>query len=310
VTTLLRSIQEAAVGDAESISALLRRCKVLAVRLDSGELGNWVDKELNGYGADDALPTYRILRVRSLGHFFGPVGHQLRNAEIPRASLPEEYRDWVDASNLTQPIGAYEDLVRHQSGSDSFQTPWPADLLLLVGQRIYQHLNCLSAWQEIPRGALVALLDTVRNKVLSFALEIERLSPDAGEALPGAPPVASERVHQIFQTNIYGNVGNVAAGSPNSQQSVGSMVTAGDFASLATHLQRLGVGGADVADLKSAIESDRSAGKTGFGPKVGAWLGKMVGKAGEGALKVTVDTAASILTKLISGYLGLPNDAL
>jgi AbiTii len=310
MTTLLRSIQDAAVGETESIAALLRRCKVLAARLGSAQLGEWVERELNGYEDAKDLPPYRILSVRSLGHFTGAFGSGLRNAPIPRSCIPEDYRHWVDVSNLMQPIRAYEDLVREGGASGSFTVPWPADLVAIVGQGIYERMNCLGAWQEIPRGAIVGLLDTVRNKVLSFALEIERLSPDAGEAVPGARAIAPEQIQQVFQTNIYGNVGNVAAGATNPQQSVGSMVTAGDFASLSTHLQRLGIGEADVNELKSAIESDRAPGKTGFGPKVGNWLGKMIGKAGEGALKVAVESAASVLTKLISGYLGLPQDAI
>jgi hypothetical protein len=303
--TLLREIQDAAVGGTESITALLRRCKILAARLGSAEFGEWVERELNGYATAEELPKYRILAVRSLGHFAGPLGSGLRNAPIPRSTIPKEYRDWVDVSNLMQPIGAYEDLLRGGK-SGAFEVPWPADLVAIVGQRIYERMNCLGAWQEIPRGAIVALLDTVRNKVLSFALDIERLSPDAGEAMPGTPALAPERVQQVFQTNIYGNVGNVATGGTGAQQSIGTMVTQGDFSSLAQNLRNLGIADAAIEDLKRAIEGDSAAGKPTLGRRVGEWCGKMFGKAGEGALKVTVDVAATVLPKLISGYLGLP----
>lgn len=164
----------------------------------------------------------------------------------------------------------------------------------------------MAAWQEILRGAVIAILDTVRNKILNLALDIERASPAAGEAPPGTPALSPERVHQVFQTNIYGNVGNLAAGGVRAEQSIGSMVVQGDFSSLSTHLESLGVAGSDIGELKAAIENDRAAGKGGWGRTVGNWVGKMLGKAGEGALKVTVDTAAAVLPKLISGYLGLP----
>ncbi len=302
--TLLRTIQDAAVGGTESITALLRRCKVLAARLGSVELGEWVDRELNGYETVEGLPKYRVVSVRSLGHFSGPFGSGLRNAEIPASCIPEKFREWVDTANLTQPIGAYEDLVA--SGEKSFEIPWPADLVALVGRNIYQRMNCMAAWQEVPRGSIIAILDTVRNKVLNFALDIERICPDAGEAPPSAPVIASEKVQQVFQTNIYGSVGNLAPGALGPQQIVGPMVAQGDFASLSTHLKALGINESDIDELKAAIESDRAGGKPSLGRKVGEWLGKMLGKAGEGALKVAVDTAAALLPKLISGYLGLP----
>lgn len=304
--TLLREIQDSAVGGTESISALLRRCKILAVRLGSTEFGEWVERELNGYETAEELPKYRgALTVRSLGNFAGAFGSGLQNAPIPRSTIPKEYRDWVDVAHLMGPIRSYEDLVR-SGESSSFQIPWPADLVAIVGQRIYERMNCLGAWQEIPRGVIVGLLDTVRNRVLSFALDIEQLSPEAGEAMPGAPTLALERVQQIFQTNIYGNVGNVATGGTATQQRIDTMVTQGDFSSLAANLRNLGIADADIDDLKRAIEDDSSTGKPTLGRRIGEWCGKMFGKAGEGALKVTVDVAATVLPKLISGYLGLP----
>lgn len=295
--TLLRAIQDAAVSGTESITTLLRRCKVLAARLGSIEFGDWVERELNGYTDKEQLPSYRVVRVRSLGHFAGPFGSGLRNASIPRSAIAKEYRDWVDVSNLMQPIGAYEDLLR-SGESGSFEAPWPADLVALVGQNIYEHMNCMGAWQEIPRGAIIALLDTVKNKVLSFAIDIERLSPDAGEAAPGAPALASERVQQVFHTTIYGNVGNVATGGTGTQQSIGTMVTQGDFQSLADNLRRLGIPEAEIADLKSAIDGDRKAGKPALGRRVGEWCGRMLGKAGEETIKVGVDVAATVIPKL------------
>ena len=302
--TLLRAIQDAAVSGSESVTTLLRRCKILAARLGSTEFGDWVERELNGYTDKKQLPSYRVLRVHSLGHFAGPFGSGLRNAQIPRLTIPQEYRDWVDVSNLMQPIGAYEDLLR-SGETGSFETPWPADLVALVGRNIYEHMNCMGAWQVIPRGAIVSLLDTVKNKVLSFAIDIERLSPDAGEAMPGTPALPSERIQQVFHTTIYGNVGNVATGGTGTQQSIGTMVTPGNFQSLAENLRRLGILDREIEDLKSALDGDRKAGSATFGRRVGEWCGRMLGKAGEGTLKVGVDVAATIVPKLISGYLGL-----
>jgi len=43
-----------------------------------------------------------------------------------------------------------------------------------------------------------------------------------------------------------------------------------------------------------------------FGGKVGEWIGKMPGKAAEGAWNVTTDIASTVITRAISQYLGLP----
>ncbi len=303
--TLLRDIQDAAVGTKEPITNLLRRCKILAARLSSAEFARWVDLELNGYDHKDGLPSYRVLPVRSLGHFSGPFGSGLKNAPIPSVCIPEKYREVVTTAYAMQAISAYEDLLR-KPDAGSFEAPWPADVTALFGQKIYQNMNCISAWQEIPRGAIVELLDTVRNRILSFALDIEKLSPNAGESVSGDLPIANDKVHQVFHTTIYGNVGNVATGSSQSQQTVGALVTQGDYSSLAEQLGSLGISNEDVEELKTALAEDKKEAKPGIGKRVGRWVGRMIAKAGEGAIKVSVETASSVLPKLILGYLGLP----
>ena len=72
---------------------------------------------------------------------------------------------------------------------------WSADLVAHVGREIYEDMNCLSAWKEISRGALVAILDTVRTRVLDFVLELEAEDPMVGEvAIGSTPPIPEERI--------------------------------------------------------------------------------------------------------------------
>lgn len=181
-------------------------------------------------------------------------------------------------------------------GGDGFQYDVGAEIAKRLGR----------PGVETSLASVVALPELLRAARLRFALDIERLSPDAGEAQRGTPALTPERVQQVFQTNIYGNVGNVATGGTGAQQSIGTMVTQGDFSSLAENLRHLGIADAEIDDLRQAIDGDSKAGKPTLGRRVGEWCGKMLGKAGEGALKVTVDVAATVLPKLISGYLGLP----
>ncbi len=65
---------------------------------------------------------------------------------------------------------------------------------------------------------MVAALDSVRTLVLNFVLEIEAEAPDAGEAALNSNPVPQDKVHQIFNTFISGNVQNLATASTNVRQ--------------------------------------------------------------------------------------------
>lgn len=249
--SLLREIQDAAVSSKTRVSDLLRRCKILAARLKSEELAQWVEHELNGYPSRDALPDYRVVnKVQSRGNFVGYANSQLNGAPIPYGCLPEKYRDWARTEYMNAGISTYERLMDKDGGDGMFTSPWPADLTASVSEGIYQHMNCLQAWKEIPRGVVVNLLDSVRNRVLGFALEIEKANPDAGDAAPNSTPVPDRVVRQVFHTEIHGNVGNIASGTMGVTQHSTININQGDFASLEAALTELGIAGGDVTELK------------------------------------------------------------
>ncbi len=79
-------------------------------------------------------------------------------------------------------------------------------------------MNCMQAWKVIPGTLPIRAIDAIRNRILSFVLEIEAESPEAGEASASSRPVPPQRVNQIFNTYISGNVQNVATGSTDFQQ--------------------------------------------------------------------------------------------
>ncbi len=279
---------------------------MLASRLGSREFADWIEHELNGYPEAATLPDYRVSEVNSNGHFVGAFGRQIRNGAIPLSNVPAEYRDRVKWMRNRQPISALQDLLtRKEEGT--FHAPWPPDLVKFIAEDVYQDMTCLGAWQVIPRGSVVAAVDAVRNRILSFALEIEAVAPGAGEASPGTLPVAAERVQQVFQTNIFGGtVGNVATGGEHIEQSVHNVVSQGDWAQLDARLKEMGFDQDDRGALKSAIDEDKAEKKPGIGRAVAAWLGNALAKAASGLLTVSVNVASKVLPTLVSSYLGLP----
>ena len=306
--SLLREIQSAAVSSGAPVSELLRRCKILAARLGSAEFAKWADQELNGYPDKDSLPEYRVLRhVESKGHFVGPYGKQVKNAPIPPTCLPDDWQDWARTEYLNSGVGGYEELLRKQDDG-MFQSPWPADLLRLVGQDIYEYMNCVQAWKVIPRGSIIGLTDAIRNRVLGFALEIERANPSAGEASLNSNPVPLSTVSQVFHTQIYGNVANLASGNRDVRQSGEVNVSRGDLAQLDGALRELRVSAEDITALHEALTEDRREQNKGIGSRAAAWMGTMLSKAASGAWETSLSAASAVLPKLISQHLGLPSE--
>ena len=216
--SLLREIQNAAIESETNLADLLRKCKVLAARLGNAEFETWVDNELNGYKSDDNLPQYRTFGVHSKGNFLGSFGHQLSNADIPLMTIPEKLREFVSHTYMNSPVASIERLIEDSDGRGSVQEPWLPDLVALVRAEIYENMNCMQAWKVIPIPNLIAILDEIRNRVLSFVLEIEAEDPEAGEAEINSNPVPQERIQQIFHTHIAGDVQNVSIGSHDFKQ--------------------------------------------------------------------------------------------
>lgn len=303
--TLLREIQDGAISSDVDLSTLLRKCKVLAARLGHQPFVEWVEHELNGYADVASLPDYRILAVQSRGNFSGDFGSGMRNVLIPPRSLPEQIRDIAREARLRQGIRAYASILE-RAEEEGCQMPWAADVVAMFGQDIYHNMNCISAWRVIPLGALEEVLDTVRNRILSFVLELEKLAPDAGEAQPGQQPVAQEKVANVFNVTVLGGTSVITSESSNVNVAIGAEIKANDIGSLLTYLRGLDVEEKDLAELTEAIAADeRPTEPTKLGARVSAWVGKMLGKAASGAWKIAAPAASQLLVKAISIYYGL-----
>lgn len=261
--SLLREIQDAAIDSSTVLAVLLRKCKVLAARLGNPEFKQWVENELSGYADVVTLPDYRVLQVNSKGHFSGPFQSGIRNADIPLSCIPEKFHESLSHAYLTQPVAAMESLIK-DSLKGTVQEPWNPDLVAYVGRNIYSGMCCMQAWKVIPTSSLVAALDAVRNRVLNFALEIEAESPTAGEAPVNSSPLPQERVHQIFNTYITGNVQNVATGSTNVNQNATSNIENEKlFTELLNALISSRADKETIAEFAATIEEMRSTLDTG-----------------------------------------------
>ncbi|NNH77714.1 hypothetical protein HLH17_08600 [Acinetobacter sp. ANC 5380] len=214
--SLLREIQAGAVNSEIQVSDLLRKCKILAYRLGNEDFKIWLESELNGYSYEDALPSYRILTVGSKGNFVGSFGRSLPNADMPIHGLPDWLKDQCTKATFKQPIATLESYTVNNDGHLS--QSWSPAILAEYGSEMYSDLSCIQAWKVISIASVIGIVDTVKTKILNFALEIEVINPKAGEAELNSNPIPQEKVSQIFNFNISGNVQNLASG--NNQSSI------------------------------------------------------------------------------------------
>jgi hypothetical protein len=219
--------------------------------------------------------------------------------------LPESAQDWATRAYLREPIRSYEELLRSPQGG-SFTSPWPADLIAFVQRKVYRGMSLVTAWTEIPRGAIVGVVEAVRNRVLTFALELEKILPDIDKITEPTPSIQDRAAH-AFHTHIYGNVANIAVASDNAQQTAHVMIAKGNIGMLIEAVRRIGIPDDGVKELEQAVGEDGQAKRAKLGPRVSGWLGTAVGKAASGTWNVALSTASSVLPKLLAKYYGLPD---
>jgi hypothetical protein len=303
--SLLEQIQAAAVDSSADLGAALRHCKILASRIGSKLLGDWLLWESNGYPPEVDVPDYRTWGITVKGHFSGPFHSELRNAPVPRACIPEQYRDSVTVFRCRQSVASLEQMLAENSKGGSLSVTM-GDLSLALGMDVYQGMNCLQAWGEFSRGSVVEALNTVRNRILDFALAIEREYPHAGERSESPSSVDQRKITQIFNTTITGGSMNLVGSAAHSAVSL--TVGSGDMDAVRRQLEDLGATAAEIQSLQKALKEEPAPKVgAGFGPRVAEWLGHAIGKAASGAWKVGVDVASKVLTKMLCSYYGLPS---
>jgi len=303
MTTLLEDIQNDAVDASKDLSTLLRKCKLLAARLGSQQLEDWLLWESNGYPDDVRVPEYRVWPLRVKGHFSGSFGSGIKNAPIPTVLLPKEVRESYERYECQLSIAVVESALRkNKSGAIQVST---GDLALVLGTNVYEHQNCVQAWAEFSTANLVELLNSVRNRLLDFTLAVWKAEPSAGESpSSSATALKPDQLTQIFNTTVYGGAANVLGTAVES--TVAFNVAPNNFESLRKILKNNSVSDEDIGALEAALKKDDPPSSEGrFGPRVSTWIASMMKKASEGSWGVGIATGGNLLAQVISKFYGL-----
>jgi len=296
--SLLREIQDGATDSSADLPTVLRKAMRLAAILKNREFAEWVERELNGYPPDVDLPPYRITSGRLIGSF-SMTFQRLATLPIPVSVLPEKLRaKWGGQVMLRESVATYTALLLNpQKGELTMH--WPADMARLYGSAAFEEAFCTDAWIALNPSSLSRLVDSVRSRLVGFAIAIESENPEAGEASVRDTPVRPEIVTQSFHTNIYGGTNNVAAGGGRVSQRQ-KLAPVGDFELLRRSLESAGASGEEIAELQMAVanvdthDEQQSA--------ADSWLGRTARRAAYATRAFTIDLAA----KAIADYLRPP----
>ncbi|MBB5329439.1 hypothetical protein [Tunturiibacter gelidoferens] len=300
---LLQELIDLASDHTKPIATLLRKCVILAHRIGNARLKEWANNELNGYPNRDDVPEYRITAGPAKGNFSGAMNASWSGFPIPSHLLEEDHKRFARTVELTQAISAYEDLLHHRSTDDGTMTiPWPQNLALYYQTKLKnsRHMVLISAYQEIPRSAIVELIDTIRTRVLNLALEIQTEVGEEDGDLKSLSHAAEQKVDQTIVNNIYG--GQVYVSSGRSTINVSQQgLTPGDWNQLQELLLSSGVSKAEVHELSTVIKQDDAP----MGAGASGWIKRTGPKVLSGGIKMGATIGQTLLTAYLKQYWGL-----
>ncbi|MGA7695947.1 MAG: hypothetical protein WCA76_13055 [Candidatus Sulfotelmatobacter sp.] len=296
--TLLDKIIEMGVADdPPPLTSVLRQCMLLSNQLKAPLLRAWAEQELKGYANQKDVPEYRIVPADSYGTFQGNFGSGYNGRPIPPGMLEPKHRSIAQFVHLTQPVSAYESLGDSQGG---LTYHWPANMIAYYQDKLLDQCILLTAWQQVPKTAIAGVLDTIRTRVLTTAIDIKNDLDQSGVDLTKIKRDSpeSERVQQTVVQHIYGPV-YIAVGDQviNTQN-----IAVGNWDDLRNVLKESGIDDADLSELHDTLQYDKKMDSSGMK----GWITRNAGKVLHQGLQVSTTVGTTILTELIKRHLGLP----
>jgi hypothetical protein len=306
--SLLREIQSALL-EGKQIGPILLKLRVLASRLGSDALEEWVKHEAEGYPSNAPLPAYRKIPVSYTGTFSGPFGAGIKNAPLPPFLIEKFAGKHWNTFEMRQSVAAVDELVvasdSERGGSLHINA---SNLILLLQGKIYEDYACNSVTGTIAAAALSELQHAVRTRVLELTLQIEKAVPNAAEitlAPLASPPDSQERaaVTQITNQVIHGNVTTIS--NTGHRAIINANFESGNTSAFVKALTDAGITEDDARALGDIVSSESAeSSEEPFGQKAKAWIAKNVKKAADGTWKVGVAVATKVLTEAALRYYG------
>jgi AbiTii len=206
VVSLINQIQVEIVNDACTLESILLKSQVLSDLLESNELQEWVNNELNGYFEKNSLPDYRIINAGIAGEYFNGA-YLYSNMPVSTILLPIDLQESVEKAYISQGIFSLQEMSKNEFNHLSLPDGW------LELYNIYAKTNgykLVKASLPIPGSAMSQILGATRSRLLKFILKIRKIHWNEEQSTS-----ILEQVTQVFNLTIY-NTGELNMSSPKS----------------------------------------------------------------------------------------------
>jgi len=302
---LLREIQSLVVQDGTELGLILLKLRLLAARLGSDPLEEWIKHESEGYPNNIDIPDYRVIGINYTGSFFGPFGSQILNAPIPSLLIRRFVGDNHTTYKVRQSISEIDHLVKNANDGLGIDA---SNLVVKLQGKVYADYACNQVMGHISRTDFVGIQNIVRNRILEFTTKLEKSVPAAADIVLESPTfsdkVDPEKVTRVTNQTFYGNVTSVSNSGDNSHVTI--LIGKGDGQAFIKSLENAGVPKSDAGALAKIMASESpSSGKEPLGDKATQWLADSIPKAAKGVWKIGASALTEIVKSAALKYYGI-----
>lgn len=197
MTGLVLELQADALNeDGVPILSLLRKARVVSIKLGVTTIDQWLEHELSGYPTRSSVPGYRHIVGRTVcrNPYLGWIPLEVRGAKAQKM---------LSERRLHQPMGELCQFAGAGVG-ESVLLMYPAEM----AEQIMNGTDArFEPALEVGVNIIHGIIATVRNKILDFALELERQGI-LGEGMTFTPTEKTAASNISYSINIENMTGS------------------------------------------------------------------------------------------------------
>ena len=296
----LKSIQADLIDHNTSVASTLLKLRLLAAKLGSSELTEWIKFESEGCPNDIDIPAYRVIPLSVLGTFRGPAGSGVQNAPIPSLLIKQIAGDGWDTYNVRESAATVEKMADQNDGL-RFNL---SNLMITLRGKIYPGYEPAQIVGLASQTSLIEVSNAIRTRLLEVTIEIAAKIPAIEEIELASITQEPEVATQIFHQTIHGNMTNIQSSGPEATLQV--TIVQHNTESLKNGLLEFGLSEEDSDELSKLISKQKPKDKeTGLNKGVRKWLADRITNSFNTEFQGGISTLIKFVQEAAIKYWGL-----
>lgn len=210
MSSIILELQNEASNSNSSVSDLLRKAKIVAVKLGLDDFLKWIENELNGYDTkeESELPSYRIIsgEAKAWNPYYGWRPILFSDIESQRL---------LSVRSINQKIGELDDLMKSESEGPFF-VDYNPEAKKAIREAIKSDTDIKFM---VSKNSVAGILEGVRNIVLDWSLKLEKEGV-MGEGMTFSKEEKEKVDNKDFRIGNIENFNGVIGGSMSGNSSI------------------------------------------------------------------------------------------